>query len=509
MARHYEGGELMPLPQENSKVIPPQWREIYDLYEEHAAWYSGDPNRITRVYSYRVSGLGANGKMWAQNLVNERRTMVHVPLAGDISALSASLMFGEAPKVKISEAFDPNTPNERARVAQNRIDEIIAATDVISRLLEGAETCSALGGVFLKVDFMTGYPYPLLSVAQADCALPEFAHGILSAVTFFMELPNPNEDHTVYRLVERHEVNDRGKAVVMYGLYAGNEESFGQRLPLTSRVDTADLPDSFTYEGIDGLAVRYIPNIRPHRRFRGQNIGRSDYDGLEGLFDALDEVYSSWMRDIRLAKARIIVPEEWLKKDAKTGNLYFDADEEVFTALDIDPMNQQNGVQAEQFAIRAQEHAQTAMDLIRQIVTMAGYSPQDFGLDIEGQAESGTALNVRRQKSLSTQAKKAGYWKSALEDIFHMMMIIDATVLGNDTPTEFRPSVDMQDGAIIDMNQIADALSKLYQAQAVSIETAVAIAHPDWEQDQVKAEANKILSERGLTMQESPELELT
>ena len=30
------------------------------------------------------------------------------------------------------------------------------------------------------------------------------------------------------------------------------------------------------------------------------------FDQLEPLFDALDEVYASWMRDIRLGKARIL-----------------------------------------------------------------------------------------------------------------------------------------------------------------------------------------------------------
>lgn len=477
------------LPAENSLVIPKEWRKVFELYAEHAAWYSGDPETIAANQSGRVP------RMWSKQVQNERRTMIHVPIAGDVSALSASLLFGEAPKVRFE--------NEQT---QKRWEEISDQTDVQNRLLEAAETCSGLGGIYLKVDYILGFKYPILSIAQADNAIPDFTHGILTGVTFFKELPNTTDDRKVYRLVERHEVNDKGKAQVEYGLYVGDERSYGNQIPLQSRPDTADLPELFTYGAIDGLAVRYIPNIKPHRRFRGYNIGRSDYDGLEGLFDSLDEVYSSWMRDLRLAKARIIVPEEWLKKD--DNGLYFDTEEEVFTALDIDPMNQSNGAQAEQFAIRATEHHQTALELMKQIITLAGYSIQDFGMEIDGQAESGTALNIRRQKSLSTQAKKAGYWKAALEDIIEIMMIIDATIIkGGATPE--RPSVEMQDGAIIDMNQVADTLVKLNQAQAVSIETAVSIAHPDWEQDQIDEEVNRIMSERGLGVQESPELELT
>jgi A118 family predicted phage portal protein len=488
------------LPAPNSKVVPTMWQKVFDIYSEHAAWYSGDPNQIAKVYSSRVKGLGSKGRMWSQQVLNERRTMIHVPIAGDVSSTSASLMFGEHPRISFE-----------SEQAKERWEEISGKTDVQNRLLEAAETASAIGGVYLKVDFIQGFQYPILSVAQADNAIPDFVHGILTGVTFFKEIPNDKQDQKVYRLVERHEVSASGKAQVEYGLFVGTEDYFGQQIPLDSLPDTEGLPELFIYEGIDGLAVRYIPNIKPYRRLRGYNIGRSDYDGLEGLFDALDEVYSSWMRDIRLAKARIIVPEEWLKKDAQ-GNLAFDTEEEIFTLLDMDPVNKAGqsgmGAQAEQFAIRANEHYQTALELMKQIITLAGYSIQDFGIDIQGSAESGTALNIRRQKSLSTQAKKAGYWKSSLEDIFEMMMIIDNTIIKSGVTPE-RPNVEMQDGALIDMNQLADTLVKLNQAQATSIETSVSIAHPDWEEVQIQEEVDKIMNERGLGVEESPELELT
>jgi A118 family predicted phage portal protein len=487
----------MTLPASNSKVIPDMWQKVFDVYNEHAAWYSGDPNQIAKVYSSRVKGLGSKGRMWAKQITDERRTMIHIPIAGDVSATSASLLFGEHPKISFE-----------SEQAQERWEEISNKTDVQNRLLEAAETCSAMGGVLLKVDYILGFQYPILSVAQADNAILEFMHGILVAVTLFKELPNGKEDGKIYRLVERHEVNQSGKAQVEYGLFVGNEDHYGQQIPLASRDDTADLPELFTYEGINGLAVRFIPNIKPYRRLRGYNIGRSDYDGLEGLFDALDEVYSSWMRDVRLAKARILIPEEWLQKDVD-GNLSFDTEEEIFTVLNMDPVStaQKNGAQAEQFAIRANEHYQTALELMKQIITLAGYSIQDFGIDIQGSAESGTALNIRRQKSLSTQAKKAGYWKTPLEDIFEMMMIIDNTIIKSGVTPE-RPNVEMQDGALIDMNQLADTLVKLNQAQATSIETSVSIAHPDWEEQQIQEEVDKIMNERGLNMQPDPNLEM-
>ena len=61
--------------------------------------------------------------------------------------------------------------------------------------------------------------------------------------------------------------------------------------------------------GSPGLAVVYVPNQRPSSWRNdplGQHLGRSDLAGVESLMDALDEAYSSWMRDIRLGKARLL-----------------------------------------------------------------------------------------------------------------------------------------------------------------------------------------------------------
>jgi len=94
----------------------------------------------------------------------------------------------------------------------------------------------------------------------------------------------------------------------------------------------------------DTLAIRYVPNMRPSRVWRsdpiGTYLGRSDYSGSESMMDALDEVYTSWQRDIRLAKARLTVPDTWLQPVAMSGEgkpvLRFDEDKELFVALPMD-----------------------------------------------------------------------------------------------------------------------------------------------------------------------------
>src|SRR5690606_16468254 len=79
---------------------------------------------------------------------NLRDAKLHVPLAGDIASTSADLLFGEPPVWSIPESLDGQDGT------QGRMDKIVK-NGLIPVLLEAAETDSALGGVYLRVNIDT------------------------------------------------------------------------------------------------------------------------------------------------------------------------------------------------------------------------------------------------------------------------------------------------------------------------------------------------------------------
>lgn len=482
----------MPLPSDNTKWPPEGWAPIYELYEEHAAWYSGDPNRLAHVYANRIGTPTPRGRFWASEITEERRTMLHVPLAGDIASTSADLLFSEPPKIQIPEAHGEKADAD-AKETQDRLDTIVQEGGVLNRLIEAAETSAAMGGVLLVPEWDTDIAdFPILSVAQADAAIPEFRWGIMTAVTLWRIVSDP-DDKWVWRHVERHE-----PGLVLHGLYRGRWDTLGSRVALDAHPDTAGLQDEIRLP-FDGLAARYIPNMRPNKRFRGSALGQSDYNGSEGLMDALDEVYTSWMRDIRLGRGRLIVPEMFLEMD-RDGQRRFDVDKEIYSPLDMDPRSAQNaGITPSQFAIRTQEHNVTTLSLIERIVTSAGYSPQSFGLNIEGRAESGTALRLRERKSFVTQAKKQRYWRSPLEDVLEAMLAIDREILRSGV-TVYRPRVEMQDSIAPSTREVAESVELVSRARAASTQTLVQMLHPEWEKAEVDAEVKRILEEQGASV---------
>lgn len=481
----------MPLPSNGVQWVPSEWSKIYNRYAEFAAWYSSDLLGLSNIYSEAFNMPYTQGNAARVNKVKrEIKYSLHVPLAADISQTNANMLFGESPNITIPEA-NVKSAVAGAVAAQDRLHTILQQGNFSSRLLEAAESSSALGGVFLKINWDRDFlSFPVISVVQADAALPVFKWGFLQEITFWKIVLD--DKNRVYRLLEHHT-----KGTIQNALYKGTATNLGNNVPLTTLTETADLEETIS-TGIEDICVRYIPNMRPNRLYRGSALGQSDYADCIPLLDALNQVYTSWIRDIRLGQARIIVPEMWMQKN-KNDEFAFNVDEEVFTALDIDPLSASaNPMTNVQFQIRVDEHRQTAMDFINRIITAAGYSPQSFGLVINGAAESGTALNVRERKSMITQSKKQGFYKTAVEDILGMLLQIDKLVFNTPKVEIFKPNLEFRESLAFDINQAATTVDTLNRATALSTMTKVQMIHPDWTKDQIEAEVALILADSGI-----------
>jgi hypothetical protein len=211
------------------------------------------------------------------------------------------------------------------------------------------------------------------------------------------------------------------------------------------------------------------------------------------------------MRDIRLAKGRIIVPSEYLSAEGK-----FDVDHEVYSPLTMEPAAAQQGarsMEVTQFEIRVEQHLKTALEFTERVVSNAGYSPQTFGLHIEGRAESGTALRIRENKTFLTQKRKGHWWRPAITRVLQQCLVIDKAEF--QTPgidPNFLPSVYLNDAANNDQVELASTLNVLKQAMAASTEMRVRMLHPEWRADQVKKEVDTIKEEEGIGVVPMPEL---
>jgi hypothetical protein len=480
----------MPLPADNSPWPPPEWADYYRRMNLDDAWYAGDRHRLARLYGH-MPPAERRRRIWGRRSQEHREgrrdTRLHVPLPGDIAATSADLLFADMPKIKVGDAR-----------TQTRLESLLDLNRAQQVFLGAAEQAAALSGVFLRTTWERDVAdYPLLTVMQPDSALPEFRFGLLRAVNFWRELSG-STGSLVFRHIERHE-----SGRIVHALYEGTADSIGRQVPLTEHSDTAQLADSLDADGqsvltgIRELTASYVPNMLPNRLQRAAPIGRSDYAApLYDLFDSLDTTWTSWLRDIRLARGRLIVPDAYLRDNGPGQGATFDDEAEVWSALKIPPNEAGQTITLAQFTIRVNEHQATAESLVRQAAQSAGYSAQSFGLDGGGQPITATESDSRDQRSMVTRKKKAGYWRHAIQEQTHVLLQLDARMFGQRIVPE-RPSVEFGDGVAESVQSTATTLDLLSRAGAVSTNTKVKILHPEWDDTAVKAEVAAILAETG------------
>jgi len=507
----------VPLPDteqaKSTEWPPPRLASYFDMLGQWSAWYSGDPDELQAIYErvaqrqvprprvrpsqFQGGIVGALArKFWGQPIPHgEKRTKLHAPIAGDIASTSADLLFSEPPTLSLKDKAHKST--------QDRLDELVD-DGIHAGLREGAEVASALGGVYLRVMWDREVrPGPWLSPVHADAAVPSWSYDQLKAVTFWRQL---GADGTkIYRWLERHETGS-----IFHAVYEGTDTKLGSRVPLTEFDETAGLAPHLVdgdriLTGVTKLTAGYVPNMRPNRLWRNTPAcaycGRSDYAGVEGFMDALDEAYTSLMRDVRLAKARLIVPEQYLQNKGPGQGAYFDADRELYEAVKSMP-DKGLEMKAQQFDIRVAELDQVIMTLLARILGGAGYSQQTFGLSGDA-AATATEITARERKSFITRDRKIQYWRPVLADLLETLLMVDAATFGSKVEPQ-KPQIQFGDTVSEDPKAVAEVLALLEQARAISTRQKVVVLHPDWEDSEVDNEVELIKEEQAMGPVEDP-----
>jgi len=420
--------------------------------------------------------------------------MLHKPLAATLASVSSDLLFAEPPDFVI-----PDDSGDDGTV-QDRLNYLVTTEAIVRTLSELGETVAALGGGFLRVIWDKEFEpdHPMLMAVDADAAIPEFRWGRLIGVTFWTIVQGQeylggaglvSDDKAVYRLLERHE-----PGYILTGLYQGTRDHLGVRVPLDFLPGMPS--DEVVETGVKSLTAVYIRNVGPERVFRGTGLGRSDYDGVEAELDALDETSTSLMRDLRLARARLIVPQEMMENSGAGQPAKFDLDQEVWEAAPsgVPSFGNDHLITPSQFLIRSQDHLAVMKSLTESIVTAAGYSATTFGLD-EPRRVPATATEIvnRERMSFQTRAKKIAYWMPALAEILETLLAVDAAQFQEHAV--YRPRVDFADSIRDDEQQTATVVHILRSAEAASAEMRVRMVHPKFSEAEVAAETKRILEE--------------
>ncbi|MFI1701963.1 capsid protein [Streptomyces bobili] len=496
----------MALPEKNT-AWPPIHPAIRSDMDDWSAWLSANPDRLAYRYQNRGTRSYATGRpgqiqnrpsqyrggvvgtiarwFWGQPTpLGEKRANLHMPLARDIARTSSDLLYSEPPALKA-----------KAKDTQKRLEDLMDL-GMKRTLIASGEATAALGGSYLRIVWDEDVqPGPWISLVHADGAAPEFVHGDkLKAVTFWSVIVCDGQ--RIVRHLERHE-----PGLILHGVYDGTEDNLGKPVPMEAYPETENLLPLRELPIGKRLAVSYMPNTMFAPDWRdipgGAGLGTSDYQGAETFLSAIDETYTSLMRDVRLAKSRIIVPAMYLNTEGPGMGAIWD-DREAFSPMNVPP-NAQQSITLNQFAIRYQEHLATIEDLVGKVIRNAGYSGNTFGDDSAGSAVTATEIKARTARSMSTRARKAELAATAIADVVEVLLMLEASAMfpGVAAVEVERPDVVFQDSVQDDIKTLAETAAALRQAEAASTAALVELVHPDWDETEQRAEVDRILKETG------------
>ena len=542
----------MPMPNPGAEWPSPMWQLAFAQYATNDARYTGDQQALQAAYARLGGQTGASrgdSDAYHYNTPASRRGGIMSRFAGflyrffnatpaqpdearmrflspaayNLANLSSDLLTAEPPVFRI---VDENGKAVKSK-AQDRVDKVLNGKATNRALAQAAELAAGLGAVVLtaKWDDGTNHDAPWMEFAACDAAIPEFIGGQLDAVNLFTVHFTTAPGKVVndaYVHVERHE-----QGAIIHALYAvkvtdqryqDNGFAFaelGRAVPLETVDALAHIPQIagsvrgdgelanaiILPTGIDQLTASWWRN-RPTKTFRKFSnlsmLGRADFEGEgEIILDAIDEVWSSWLRDIKLAKARLIIPESML--DTVDGQSAFDGEREILQQLAFVPKADQELITAQQFAIRAADHQQTLTALTRELTQFAGYSMSTYG-DEAGASKTATEVVDRTTLTERTRDKKSLYLFEAADPIARALMDLDKVHYRGPglAPTD-ELDISIPDLSQIDPEKEARTLQYLRAAQAISVRTSVDMQHPEWEQSEKDAEVQRILAETGMS----------
>ena len=458
---------------EASKSWPPEReRDVKRTLDRWVAWRTNDKD-------YLKAHIG-----WDKQKDRDGRERDYVtdPLASVLASAFADFLFSEEPTVRAADEKD-----------QEALNRIVESNNFAAQLHHAEEICVSEGEVWYKIYTDSAMnDAPSIDWVSRRSVIPYWRNKQLVAAVFWEQVAV--EDDDVYRRVEVYldgETHNR--------LYLGDKDHLGRAIDLEQRYETDGYADVWRH-GLPILAGRVL-----NKQGLDWRLGESIYEKVEDLLFSLNETVSIGQENTRLtAKKRLFVAGKLTQQ-----NWEFDAGDDI---IQVNQQDEELGadktppISAVEYSYDAEPLLKHKEDQINTILARVGLIPQIVGNNIDGQAESGTAIRLRFLPTVNASAGKARGWDDVTPKVLQLLMRVDA--LGTELYGYGRPYVDpmalptFQRGTILPTDQ-----TELIQNEATAVtagvrsqETAIRNLNPGWDDDKVLEELQRIQQQDSLLL---------
>lgn len=403
-----------------------------------------------------------------------RRIYTPVGLAREVCNLSAELLFSEPPTITFEDD-------------EQLLEQVLDANGLAARLTAIAAMIATEGRGGLRIIYDESVSdSPLITHVHEDEVLWDERHGsfVVGGAVVIERQPmlQSGLSAQIYRLVEEHT-----KGFVSRRLYVGSNSQLGSEVAL----DTLDEFAALQQEEPTGLD---IPTL-----IRWDNVsgGYSDLAGAEAILDRIDAEVSYGGE--KSEKSR---PISWAQAALFDANGNVDLSgvlavraQDRLREIEEKPPDLAGTIQPE---FQSAETIAWADFLIDTALMFMGYSKASYGRDEGGSADSGKALRLRQARTL---LKKAGKDRMATEAITTALAVAMAWEDGAQSVADYRAEITLADGLPRDTMEDAQEAGLWAAADAISLEEKVRMRRPEWDDETVMEEVERI---RGDTQADMP-----
>lgn len=436
-------------------------------------------NKIALYRAFRESDRDILRPVGWEKDTDEHRDYIIDPLGERIPGVWCDLLFGQDPVIA------PQT-----KADQDRMAELIDANDLPSELQRAEDICSTEGEVWARVVPDPSVGHAMIEWHSRTTVVPLWVGRTFVAAAFVSVLEVIERE--IWYYVEVH-----AKGLVRRLLFKGtvNSGKLGDEVPLSSH----SMTEAWDREWAHGLDI--LVDRIPNRIGKDRYMGVSDYDGIEDLLLALNEITTIGQENARLtAKQRAIIPQRFLNM---AGNFPRGSEILIATEVDQDPEKIKNQVAMVEFEFDAAALIAYTEHLTDRILTRARIAPQLVGRHTEG-AQTGPALRARVLDSELAAQGKGKPWDDKGPKIIMKAAQVEKLPtsqggLGiNWRKVDEQPSFKRASSLPEDPEALTRRLAAAVNADMLSRKTSIAIAFPEWDPQRIEDEVRQIEKETGM-----------
>lgn len=439
-------------------------------------WMRGEGNELEEFYK-SVDALRGNKHFWgAQASKGERIRKIHTGLPSLIVDKLTDVCTDDLLNVKVSDK-------------QEEWDSIAKENNFKELISECVSAVLSLGDGAFKFSYDSELSsLPIIEFFPADRVDFEYNRGRLQTVIFKTEKVIKKKKYT---LKEHYTKND-----ITYTL----EDADGRTVSLDSFEDFKGLqPIENKAQFLPAVPVMFYKS----KMFPGR--GRSIFTGKYDNYDSFDEIVSQLMLAVRKGQIKTYIPDIFLMRDAKTGEIknFNDFDSNYIAVGTNMSEGAENKISTTQGEIQHEALIaaySTTLDLCLQGII----SPATLGIDIK-KLDNAEAQREKEKTTLYTRNKVVNAMQEVIQDVVLTALRFNANLSGKSLEGDIKVTVNFGGYANPSFEAQVETVGKARQYEIMSTEAAVEELYGDDKEEEWKEkEIRRIKEEKGIIEMPEP-----